>query len=453
MRARSIIAIVAVIAALAAAGPAAAQVTKVYWTDSNNGGNARAGVWRSDPGGSSREGLPGSQFGPWAIDVDSAGGKIYWARNQVYRANLDGSGVETIAFGPLNAIGVAVDGQHGKVYWADGGAPWIGIPSTIGRANLDGSNPETLVSYLGQPREIAVDPLRGKIYWTDATLRAVQRANLDGSGVETIASGGSFPSALAVDVDEAKVYWGDDGQILRANVDGSGRQFVTSAYALGIAVDPAEGKLYFTDLFARRVERANLDGSMSEVIASGNLDTPWGIAVLSAMPDNTPPQLTVPADFAIDATSSAGAVVTYQVFASDNVDPAPAVNCTHESGTTFAIGGTTVACTAVDASGNAASASFVVHVRGAAEQLSALIDAVIATNAKQGIVGSLDAKLGEVQEALAAAKTNDRADACSKLSAFIKEVEAQAGKAVTDGQSAALTESAARIRAVLGCGT
>jgi hypothetical protein len=372
----------------------------------------------------------------------------------VYRANLDGSGLETIALAPLNAIGVAVDSEHGKVYWADSGAPWVGIPSTIGRANLDGSNPETLVTYLGQPREIAVDPLRGKMYWTDATLRVVQRANLDGSSVETIASGATFPSAIAVDVDDAKVYWGDDGQILRANLDGSGRQVVTSAYPLGIAIDSAERKLYFTDVFAKRVERANLDGSMLEVIASGNLDTPWGIALLSFMPDTTPPTLTVPADFAVDATSRVGAVVTYQVVASDTVDPAPpVVSCIHESGTNFAIGDTTVTCTATDASGNAGSASFVVHVRGAAEQLSALIDAVVTTDAKQGIISSLDSKLAAVRQALAAANTDHRADACSKLSAFIEEIKAQAGKALTDRQSADLTGSAARIQAVLGCGT
>ena len=65
--------------------------------------------------------------------------------------------------------------------------------------------------------------------------------------------------------------------------------------------------------------------------------------------DSTPPELTVPAlPVIVDATSPAGAVVTYSVSATDVVDPAPTVACTPPSGTTFAIGNTTVTCTATD---------------------------------------------------------------------------------------------------------
>ena len=92
--------------------------------------------------------------------------------------------------------------------------------------------------------------------------------------------------------------------------------------------------------------------------------------------DSTPPVLTVPETISMNATSPAGTQVTYTVAAIDNVDPNPTVTCTPPSGSTFQIGTTTVNCTATDASGNTANASFTVHVKGAAEQLADLGDAV-----------------------------------------------------------------------------
>jgi hypothetical protein len=56
--------------------------------------------------------------------------------------------------------------------------------------------------------------------------------------------------------------------------------------------------------------------------------------------------------------------VTYdEPNASDAVDPHPAVTCAPASGATFAVGATTVTCTARDATGNESSASFKVTVR------------------------------------------------------------------------------------------
>ena len=92
--------------------------------------------------------------------------------------------------------------------------------------------------------------------------------------------------------------------------------------------------------------------------------------------DTVAPTLQVPAGVVVDATSPTGATVGFSVSATDSVDPAPAVTCTPASGTLFPIGDTTVTCTATDASGNVATASFVVHVRGAAEQLANLAAAV-----------------------------------------------------------------------------
>lgn len=78
--------------------------------------------------------------------------------------------------------------------------------------------------------------------------------------------------------------------------------------------------------------------------------------------DTTPPELTVPDSFELEATGPAGAVGLFMATALDLVDGFVAVSCTPPSGFTFALGGTTVTCTANDAAGNMTSAQFDVTV-------------------------------------------------------------------------------------------
>ena len=80
---------------------------------------------------------------------------------------------------------------------------------------------------------------------------------------------------------------------------------------------------------------------------------------------NTPPTLLVPQSFsAVEATSSAGAVVSYAglVTATDDQDGELSPECTPASGSTFPLGETTVECSVTDSGGLSASASFVVKV-------------------------------------------------------------------------------------------
>lgn len=78
--------------------------------------------------------------------------------------------------------------------------------------------------------------------------------------------------------------------------------------------------------------------------------------------DSTPPVLTVPASVSAVATSSAGAVVSFEASAVDDTDGSITPVCVPASGTTFAPGDTTVTCTATDAAGNIGTGSFVVSV-------------------------------------------------------------------------------------------
>jgi hypothetical protein len=119
--------------------------------------------------------------------------------------------------------------------------------------------------------------------------------------------------------------------------------------------------------------------------------------LLTPLVDTRPPVLTVPDGILVDATSPAGVTVSYTVTASDDVDASPTVACSPSSRTTFAIGDTTVVCITSDAAGHAARASFVVHVRGAAEQLDRLRAAVTGVGRGNGlasVVGAAQRLLG-----------------------------------------------------------
>jgi hypothetical protein len=155
-----------------------------------------------------------------------------------------------------------------------------------------------------------------------------------------------------------------------------------------------------------------------------------------------------PGNITTDATSPAGAVVTYiPPVATDEVPETPSVSCDRPSGSTFAIDTTTtVTCTATDSddTNSPVTTTFNVHVKGAAEQLSDLANAVTGV----GPGTSLADKVAGVQSSLAA---NDTSDACGTLNAFINEVNAQTGKQIKADMAASLIAAAQQIEAVIPC--
>jgi hypothetical protein len=78
--------------------------------------------------------------------------------------------------------------------------------------------------------------------------------------------------------------------------------------------------------------------------------------------DTQPPQISVPSDMTVFASDPSGAVVSYFVSVTDDIDPNPQLDCVPASGSTFPIGTTTVVCSATDAAGNTATAGFQVTV-------------------------------------------------------------------------------------------
>jgi len=85
--------------------------------------------------------------------------------------------------------------------------------------------------------------------------------------------------------------------------------------------------------------------------------------------DTTAPDITVPGAIGVEATGPDGAIVdfdgttSFDVTATDSVDDDVDIVCTPASGSIFALGTTTVECTATDDGGNTATASFDVTVQ------------------------------------------------------------------------------------------
>ena len=77
---------------------------------------------------------------------------------------------------------------------------------------------------------------------------------------------------------------------------------------------------------------------------------------------NVAPVLTVPADKTVEATSAAGAAVSFTATATDAEDGTATPTCTPASGSTFPLGTTTVNCTVTDRDGLSDSGSFKVTV-------------------------------------------------------------------------------------------
>ncbi|MHB8520053.1 MAG: beta strand repeat-containing protein [Limisphaerales bacterium] len=121
--------------------------------------------------------------------------------------------------------------------------------------------------------------------------------------------------------------------------------------AVSVTASPASGST-----FALGVTTVNL----SATDAAGNTaHTSFTVTVR----DTTPPVIATPANIPAEATGPSGAAVSFTATANDIVSGAVSVTANPASGSTFALGITTVNLSATDAAGNTAHSSFSVTVR------------------------------------------------------------------------------------------
>jgi hypothetical protein len=124
------------------------------------------------------------------------------------------------------------------------------------------------------------------LYWVDSGNDAVWTAAIDGKARRRLIAlpEASFLRCIVVDGVGGKLYFSDSGlkRIQRANLDGTGIEDVATGLdvPVGLAVDGAAGKLYFADQGAAPgIFRANLDGSAREAIITSGIMHPYGLAL------------------------------------------------------------------------------------------------------------------------------------------------------------------------------
>jgi hypothetical protein len=239
----------------------------IYWTGMGVPAADDGFIMRSNLDGSNVKTLvpAGQTYTPKQMKLDLASGKMYWSDREgmrVMRASLDGSNIEAlVTTGQTDAdrtnnanwcVGIALDLARGYVYWSQKGPAnghvgslrraHIAIPA--GQTSVTRTDIEILYDKLPEPIDIDLDLGAGFIYWTDRADNTVSRAPIE------------IPAGFTASTRT-------DRQILVPGV----------ATAIGVALDLARGKVYYTSGANGPLGRVNLDGTQNESLIpmAGNL--------------------------------------------------------------------------------------------------------------------------------------------------------------------------------------
>lgn len=157
--------------------------------------------------------------------------------------------------------------------------------SLIKKLNLTDNNTTTVLDIAGKGGPgMAFDAVNNKIYFSDFEVTGsghIYRMNLDGTGLTEIAANLTDPYGIAVDPAGGKIYWTDDaGNISRANLDGSSPEIglvnIAGGQMRAVALDPENNKMYFYEVNLEILYSANLDGTNVTPLFTGT----YGYAIL-----------------------------------------------------------------------------------------------------------------------------------------------------------------------------
>ncbi len=257
----------------------------MYWADDDNCEINRV----NSDSGANEENLFNGIGKPQHIALDHPGNKIYWTDpfvGKIFRATWDGSDREVVHTKIADLKGIAIDEINEKIYFITN----VSGQDVIRRMDLNGANVEDFI-YDDLIMTLAIDPAGGKIYWATDGIYGIRRADLNGSNIQNLTGSYSNLHGLALDLNAQKLYWSfkttgqDSVRIMRANLDGSSGEIViygeNNSIPYGVAVDPADGRIYWTTVTlgtVGKITRAYLDGTGIEEIITG-LNHPWGIAI------------------------------------------------------------------------------------------------------------------------------------------------------------------------------
>ena len=122
----------------------------------------------------------------------------------------------------------------------------------------------------------------GKIYWTsqvNASSGAINSANLDGTNATVLTSILAVPMGIAVDTAASKLYWTNSrGRIQSANLNGSSIKNVMQNLSDPTDIVVSNGFIYWTE-GGNSVRRVNISGQKIAIDVAVNLDSVGGLAV------------------------------------------------------------------------------------------------------------------------------------------------------------------------------
>jgi hypothetical protein len=232
-------------------------------------------------------------------------------------------------------------------------------------------------------------------------------------------------------------------------VEATGAGGATVAYTVPTATDTVDG----TDTVSCLPASGTLFALGTATVACTSHDAAGNTASSSftiLVRDTTAPTITAPASVSANATSSSGAVVSFSVTAADLVDATDAVTCAPLSGTTFAVGHTTVTCHAHDAAANQATASFDVYVASAATQLADLNTAITAMSLVGPLSNQLTTEVNQAAQQVAAGQTQPTSDTLRNLTKQVIDNAVTNNAALTPAEGAQIDAAANAIRILLG---
>uniref|UniRef100_A0A672KHW3 Low-density lipoprotein receptor-related protein 2-like n=1 Tax=Sinocyclocheilus grahami TaxID=75366 RepID=A0A672KHW3_SINGR len=193
--------------------------------------------------------------------------------------------------GLLNGYDVDFDDAEQMIYWVE-------HPGEIHRVKSDGTNRTEFApaAILGSPVGLALDWMSRNLYYSNPASQSIEVLRLKGeiqyrktlitnNGSPT---GAGAPVGIAVDPARGKMYWTDQGtesgipaKVASADMDGSNAAILFThnlEHVEFITIDIRENKLYWAVTGTGVIERGDPDGSNRITMVNG-LSHPWGVAV------------------------------------------------------------------------------------------------------------------------------------------------------------------------------
>jgi low density lipoprotein receptor-related protein 5/6 len=195
--------------------------------------------------------------------------------------------VSTLQMPPSGApVFVAVDvlAVEKRIFWSDARS------KTISTNYVNGTGSKVIVQKLSNPDGLAVDWMARLVFFTDAVLDAIGVTDFEGRHVILLREDLDQPRAIALDPAEGYMYWTDWGatpKVERAYMSGRARETLAetghNTWPNGLALDLIGKRLYWADAQGNRIETCHLDGKSRQVVMQESRNIhPFGLAHVSS---------------------------------------------------------------------------------------------------------------------------------------------------------------------------